>query len=143
MPFERSCGTIVFHKDDKFLYLLLHYNPGHWDFPKGHVEKGEDDKQTARRELKEETGLRDIKFLDGFKEKLRYFYKKDGQIMSKEVTFFLVESKTNYVVLSEEHDDFLWLTYEEAVEKVTHKNAKELLKKANIFLTTRKTLSDF
>jgi 8-oxo-dGTP pyrophosphatase MutT (NUDIX family) len=144
MPFERSCGTVVFRKEDgKIYYLLLHYESSHWDFAKGHVEKGEDERTTAKRELAEETGINDAKFVEGFKERIRYFYKHDGETMSKEVVFFLVETKIKDVKISFEHKDFKWLPFDEAYKQVTFKNAKTVLKKANEFLTKRKTLSDF
>ena len=51
---------------------------GHWDFPKGHIEKGEKIKDTIRREVEEETGLKDIKFIEGFKEWIKYFFKHNA-----------------------------------------------------------------
>ena len=58
---ERSAGFIVYRLDDdgSRKYLLLDYGR-HWDFPKGHLEKGEDDLAAAMRELTEETGIGDI-----------------------------------------------------------------------------------
>ena len=57
MKREKSAGAIVFRKEKEPVYLLLHYEAKHWDFPKGHVEKNETDEQTVRREIQEETGI--------------------------------------------------------------------------------------
>ena len=71
---EKSAGAVIFRKeDDKIYYLLLHYQGGHWDFPKGNIEKGEKLEDTVRREVKEETGIENIKFALGFKEAIKYF----------------------------------------------------------------------
>ena len=56
------------------LILLRHRFGGHWSFPKGHVEQGENEQQTAMREVKEETGV-SITLLDGFRESVEYFPK--------------------------------------------------------------------
>ena len=67
---EHSAGAVIFRNEPgKKLYLLLHYESGHWDFAKGHVEKGETIEQTIGRECEEETGIRDLEFIDGFSEK--------------------------------------------------------------------------
>ncbi|MEW6722749.1 MAG: NUDIX domain-containing protein, partial [Candidatus Micrarchaeota archaeon] len=50
---EKSCGIILFREGEKRLYLLLHYEEGHWDFPKGHVEAGESEHEAASREAVE------------------------------------------------------------------------------------------
>ena len=74
MPLERSAGAVIFREErGKSYYLLLHYQSGHWDFPKGHIDKGEKPVDTARRETAEETGLVDIKLIEGFKEIIKYF----------------------------------------------------------------------
>src|SRR3989338_2610417 len=64
-------------------YLLLRHSAGHWDFPKGHVEHGETDETTTRREIEEETGIKDVKILPDFKEKIHYFFKQNKQLYSK------------------------------------------------------------
>ena len=135
MPKEKSCGAVVFkrHKDGA-KYLLLHYEAGHWDFPKGAQEKNEKDEQTAAREIKEETGIEDIEFVDGFREVIKYFYKRRGKTVYKEVVFFLVQSPAEEVKLSFEHIGYAWLSYEHAFKKLTFDNSKELLRKANQFL---------
>ena len=135
MPKEKSCGAIVFKKQkDAIKYLLLNYEAGHWDFPKGNQEKNEIEKQAAAREVKEEAGIENIEFVDGFEETIKYFYKKDGETIYKEVVFFLVKSATEQVKLSFEHIGYAWLSYENAYKRLTFNNAKELLRKANQFL---------
>ena len=60
MPVERSAGAIVFRETSEGReYLLIKHRPpySHWDFPKGHIEAGESEKDTAKREVKEEAGL--------------------------------------------------------------------------------------
>jgi 8-oxo-dGTP pyrophosphatase MutT (NUDIX family) len=152
---ERSAGAIIFREEKrKIYYLLLHYESGHWDFPKGHIEKEEEEKETVKREVREETGLRDIKFIQGFKEKIQYFFRKTypqkaqrrlrksekgkPPLIFKEVVFYLAETKKNNIEISFEHLGYQWLSYKEAIEKVTFRNAKEILKRANDFLRKRK-----
>ncbi len=131
---EKSAGVVVFN-DGR--YLLLHYEAGHWDFPKGHVEKGESDVQAALRELKEETGIVDAEVLPGFSDGIRYFFKKEGKTIVKEVVFFVARTKTEKVTLSHEHKGFIWLPFKEAVVKLTYDNAKNVLKKAEAFLNVK------
>ena len=132
MPIEKSSGAIIFRKDKgERLYLLLHYEWGHWDFPKGHIEKGESLEETARREVKEETGIEDVEFVKGFKETIKYFYKRDNKNFVKTVVFFLAKTETKQVKISYEHKGFKWLPYDKALQQITFDNAKKILKKAN------------
>lgn len=134
MPSEKSCGAVVFKRNGNRKYLLLHYEGGHWDFVKGHVERNETETDTVRRETEEETGLTDLTFIEGYRQPISYYYKRAGKTVYKEVVFFLVETGTNAVRLSREHVGFDWLTYERAIERLTYKNAKETLRKAHEFL---------
>ena len=135
MPQEKSCGAVIFKRSKEGIkYLLLHYGAGHWDFPKGHQEKNEKEEQTAAREIKEETGIEDIEFVDNFRETIKYFFKKGEETVYKEVIFFLAQSATDEVTLSNEHIGYAWLNYEHAYKKLTFNNSKELLEKADKFL---------
>lgn len=135
MALEKSAGAVVFRKQNsKIYYLVIKYEAGHWEYPKGNLEKGEGWQQAALREIKEETGLSDITFKPEFKETTKYFYKKEGETVYKIVTFFLGETKENKVRLSFEHKNYKWLEYKEALELVTYDEAKEVLKKAHNFL---------
>jgi len=134
MARETSVGAVVFRGDGDRKYLLLHYEAGHWDFPKGNVEEGEAPENTARREIGEETGIEDITFIPGFDEKIRYFYKRQQKTITKEVEFLLAETKSQKVTLSFEHTGFEWLSYDEASERITFRNSKDILKKAESFL---------
>ena len=136
---EKSCGAVVYAKTPEIKYLLLQYEAGHWDFVKGNVEKGEAEKETAVRELGEETGIKDARFLEGFREKIGYFYKRQGSTVYKEVVFFLMESPSPRVTLSYEHIGYAWLTYEGALEKLTFKNARDVLQKAHQYLVKQET----
>jgi len=143
MKQERSAGAIVFIKEKEPIYLLLQYEAKHWDFPKGNIEEGETDIETVKREIEEETGITDIEIVKDFKEKIQYYFKFKGELINKIVVFYLAKTKTKEVKLSFEHIGSIWLTYKEAMEKLTFKNAKEILKKANDFLKTHKTLDEF
>jgi 8-oxo-dGTP pyrophosphatase MutT (NUDIX family) len=115
-------------------YLLLNYAAGHWDFVKGNVEVNESEKETVVRELQEETSITEAEFIDGFREAIAYFYRRQGLTVRKEVVFFIMESFTDKVTISFEHIGYTWLDYEHAMEKLTFKNAKDVLQKAHEFL---------
>ena len=145
MEKEKSAGAIIFRKEDgKKYYLLLHSALGHWDFPKGHIEKGEEEKETALREVLEETGIKDIEFIEGFKEKNNYFFKKklekskifkkEKTLVSKEVIFYLAKTQEKNVQISFEHIGYRWVLFNNAIGIITFDNAKEVFKKANSFI---------
>lgn len=137
---EKSAGAVTFRKEgNKVHYLLLHYEAGHWGFPKGHIEKGESLEEAALRELEEETSVSDVSPVSGFKGHLRYFFKRAGRGVFKTVTYFLVETKQKEVKLSLEHDRFEWLPFGQALEQLTFQDTKQVLKKANEFLGKLKT----
>jgi len=138
---EKSCGAVVFVKSDEVLYLLLQYEAGHWDFVKGNVEPNESEKDTVLRELKEETGIVASQTIEGFREKIIYYYRRQGSTVHKEVVFFIIEADTKKVNLSFEHVSFDWLNYERALEKLTFKNAKDVLQKAHAFLQAQEKIS--
>jgi 8-oxo-dGTP pyrophosphatase MutT (NUDIX family) len=135
---ESSAGVILFRSHPQREYLLLDYG-SHWDLPKGHIEAGEDPQTTAARELQEETGIRDARFVPGFKESMRYFYRKAGERMLKVVIYFLAETSTGNVTLSDEHSGYQWLPYEAALERLTFKNARDLLGKAQESLDAKRS----
>ncbi|MCL2135550.1 MAG: NUDIX domain-containing protein [Candidatus Bathyarchaeota archaeon] len=136
---EKSCGALVYlRQQSDFLYLLLRYEAGHWDFVKGNVEINESEKETVVRELREETGITDAQFIGTFREKIEYYYRRQGKTIRKEVVFYLMETNTELVTISFEHIDSIWLNYEQAMEKLTFKSAKVLLKKVNEFLNNKK-----
>ncbi len=146
MPKEESAGVVIFRrKEDKIHYLLLHYEAGHWDLPKGHVEQGETAKEAAKRETEEETGIKDLRFIEGFKEWIKYFFRKTynlskekrktAPLVFKIVSFYLAETKTKEIKLSSEHKGYKWLPFKEAKEQVTFKKTKEILEKAHKYLT--------
>ncbi len=135
MIHETSAGVILYRQlKTGREYLLLQYPGGHFDLPKGHIEKDESEHEAAYRELKEETGIEKIVWIEGFREKINYFYFRGSEKMSKDVIFFLARTSQKKVVLSFEHQGAVWLPYEAALEKITFDNAKNLLKKAENFL---------
>ena len=136
---EKSAGAILCSKNvdaDRLEYLLLHHTLGHWDFPKGNIEAGENAIQAARREIYEETGIKEIEFSKRFKEKIEYYYKRSNRLVRKRVTFYIAKTKTRKVSLSSEHDAYAWKDYEAAVQHLTFINAKNVLKRARMYLAS-------
>ena len=133
---KKSAGVIIFKKDGQAVrYLLLHHGGDYWNFPKGTQEKGETDLQTALRELKEETGIKNIKVIDGFFD--GYDYDFDTKIKQgvkekvyKTVVFFLGEVKDKEIKISNEHIDFGWFDFDTALKRLFYQEGQDLLKRA-------------
>ena len=128
----KSAGAIIFTiKNNQILYLLLkHIKTGtHWGFPKGRIEENETEKEAAIREIKEETGLINLKFFEGFEGKEKYSFerKTDCVIIDKIVTYFLLEAEIDKTKISEEHSEYGWETFERAFKKLEKENIEELI----------------
>ena len=133
---QKSAGIVLFRNDsDKNEFLLLNYPQGHWDFVKGKIEQNETSHETALRETKEETGITNIEFVDGFEESVEYDFRFKKEDIHKKVIFFLAKTNEKNIKLSHEHSDYLWLEYNDALKKTTFENAKNVLTKANEFLS--------
>lgn len=129
MKHEKSCGALVYRKRGERVQLLLikHRHGGHWSFPKGHVERGEAEIQTALREVKEETGL-DISLLEGFRYSVEYFPRPN---VKKQVVYFLGEaSPGRYKIQEEEISEIVWADLEKAYHMVSFRNDKNLIARA-------------
>ena len=137
MGTEKSAGIVLFRNiPNKNEFLLLNYPQGHWDFIKGKVEQNETLHETAIRETKEETGISNIEFIDGFEEFVEYDFRFKNEDIHKKVIFFLAKTSEKKIQLSHEHNDFVWLGYNDALKKTTFENAKNVLSKANQFLSS-------
>lgn len=108
-----------------------------WEFPKGQIEKGEDAQTAALREFTEETGIADCRIIPGYKNVLKYFYRRDGELISKSVTYFIGEAGDGDVQLSRESKDFAWVDVTKGAQKIRHKNIREMLLDADQFLNER------
>ncbi len=134
---EKSAGVIIFRREESrilFLLLFKKYKTEYWDLPKGNIEKGEEPIKTAEREAGEETGITDLTFIPGFKEKVQWWYKLEGRLTQKTVTYFLAETREKEAKVSAEHIKAGWFTLGEAEKVLKHKDSRELLRKAQKFL---------
>ena len=133
MTYEKSCGAVVFTRTDgEIKYVLARALGGHYGFPKGHVEKGETEEETALREIYEEVGLRPV-LLEGFRMVSEYYI--PHMDVQKQVVFFLGEYKDQEIVYQkEELQSAPLLPYEEAVKTLTHEENRKILAKAQKFL---------
>jgi len=138
MKREKSCGAIVFRKEDNQIkFLLLHYGAGHWEFPRGHPEKDEEEKGTVLRELKEETGLIKVKFAEGFRKEISFYFRKKAELILKIAVFYLLETTQKRIKLSFEHIGYKWANIDAALKTLTFKDSKKVIEAAYEFLTKK------
>ena len=133
MKQEKSCGVIAFQQQENTPHILLicHRYGGHWAFPKGHVEQGETEEQTALRELEEETGMQAM-LRSGYREITTY---SPARGVRKDVVMFVGEIYGGTLRAQPEEVRALALVpYEEALTRLTYLADRQLLEKAKPFL---------
>jgi len=131
---DHSCGVIAFrHSEGGREFLLLQHQAGHWAFPKGHPEGDEKPRQTALRELREETGIGDCELLDGEPLVEAYsFTKRSGKQVRKTVDYFLgrVDPAAKVEVQQEEVADYAWGDADATAVRLTFDEGRQLFNKA-------------
>ena len=129
---EKSCGAVVYKIENNQVYVLLEkMKLGHISIPKGHMEEGEDEVQTAKREIKEETNI-DAEIDISFREEITYSPKPR---VLKKVVFFISEYKGGDLVAQEEEVSSCYFVLgSDALKELTHDSDKEIVKKALIHI---------
>lgn len=130
-----SVGVVVFYKsNDEIEYLLLKHKQGHWSFSKGHPDEGEKKAETAKRELKEETGIREFILLNNsplLNENYEFLNKKQKHVL-KNVEYFIAEVRDKTVQIDgTEILDYKWCSYQKGLYLITFEESKKILKEAN------------
>lgn len=136
---ERSAGGVVVRRIHGVLHVLVIRDPYRkWGLPKGHVEEGETDEQTALREVAEETGLADLR-LGSELVTIDWFFKADGRKIHKFTTFYLMHSQRGDPVpeLSEGISECAWVPLERAHERISYDNASEVVRIAQRVIADR------
>ncbi|MCS7203826.1 MAG: NUDIX hydrolase [Thermodesulfovibrio sp.] len=125
-----SAGGVVYkcEKDQLKILIIATKDKTVWSFPKGLIEEGEDEKEAALREIKEETGI-EGRVVEKLGE-VSYWFVMEGQKYYKTVKYFLVEYVGGEVEPSWEIDDVKWFSAEEVMERLSYRSDKEIFKKA-------------
>lgn len=139
---KEAFGIIpVYKKKDSIIFLLVQHNednPKHWGFPKGHAKGAESKKETAIRELKEETGIWGVDVLDDVPLIENYTFVRNGVTISKVVTYFIGFVKSRKVTIqAEEIADYMWGSYEETRGLITFQEGREILRQAQEYLNNK------
>ena len=132
MKYEKSCGAAIFRKAGNWYVLLIRHTKGrHISFPKGHVEAGESESQTAEREIMEETGLR-VRVDRRFRAENRYNIRPDIQKLV--VIFAALTEQAEIRPQPEEIAEAFWLPVEEAAERLTYERDRKIMRDAYEFI---------
>ena len=136
MAIEVTSGAVVYRRTDCGIeYLLLEsQNKGHfWGFPKGHVEGDETLKETAEREIREETQL--VLPIDTSFHVYTEYDLPNGN--RKQMTLYTVNltEREDIHLQAEEIKNCGWFNYQDARERLTYDNLKQLLDQVNDHLT--------
>jgi 8-oxo-dGTP pyrophosphatase MutT (NUDIX family) len=148
MKIEHSFGIIPVYTDTSgvFYFLLVQHTAGHWAFPKGHAEPGETEIIAAARELFEETRISDCEIFEKTRFEETYTISKSvlsnnkqaGEEVHKTVVYFIAMVKQQDVNITDaqgEIQDYAWLQYEKALNKITFSESKNILTEAINYLT--------
>ncbi|MCD8218896.1 MAG: NUDIX domain-containing protein [Ruminococcus sp.] len=134
MQHEKSCGAIIYRKShgNTEILLIKHVNSWYWSFPKGHMEVGETEIETAVREIKEETSI-DVILDPTFRETISYFSKRNTK---KTVVYFIARAR-NYDFMPQEEEiaEIRWVDISYASTILAYENDKSIVNKAKAAIT--------
>lgn len=128
---ETTSGGIVFRrhgKNEDVQILLMQDAKNRWTIPKGHVEPGEEPRQTAEREIGEETGLKEMK-VHSWLGKVNFRYRRSHTLVLMTMHIYLVQGLGESDKLHPEDwlNDIKWLPAAEAIDKIAYEDIGKLI----------------
>jgi 8-oxo-dGTP pyrophosphatase MutT (NUDIX family) len=140
---DEAFGVIpILPKHPTYHFLLIQHHAGHWGFPKGHAVAGESALQAACREFTEETGIAAYTLLDGVSFSEHYTFTRNGKKYEKTVLYypvFVQAATVNHQ--ADEIRDHAWVSYEQAIVRLTFDGARQILTDVHHYLATLPTQS--
>ena len=133
---EKSCGAVVFTRDDgEIRYVIVESKGGYFGFPKGHMEGAETERETALREIREETGLR-VELLEGFRTEDSHTLTREGRPeITKHIVYFLAQYRDQTPAAQEsELNGICLMEYETAMRTFQFESSRRILREANCWL---------
>jgi len=127
---ETTAGGVIWrrNKSNGIEVLLIQDTKNRWTIPKGHVEPGEEPNQTAEREIREETGLQDMKVMSWL-GKVNFRYRRNHTLVLMTMHIYLVQAlgKTHQLNGEEWLNDMRWLPANEAIDKIAYDDIGKLI----------------
>ena len=136
MKYEKSCGFVAYQETAGIrLFLLIRALNGEYGFPKGHVEQGETELETAVRELKEETNIA-VRIIDGFRRQISYRFPSKENVI-KQAVYFLGKCTADRIICqTSEVSEAIFLPLDQALALLSFEDTKSILREANAYLDT-------
>lgn len=128
---ETTSGGIIFRRNkitNQLEILLIQDAKNRWTIPKGHVEEGEEPKDTARREIQEETGLQEMKVMNWL-GKVNFRYRRGHTLVLMTMHIYLVQGlgDTNKLAGEDWLSDIKWLPAQDAIDKIAYEDIGKLI----------------
>lgn len=118
--------------------LVLQHEGGKWMLPKGTIETGETPEDVARREIREETGLSNVRVVaDLGEERYSFFWRTEDAFYDKTVHYFLLEFLEGEEAKPQREEGFVaaeWVTVDEALSRIKYKETREIVRRARTVL---------